>query len=131
MQGVSADLLVPILLAPLALVSLVALFLPGARAASFALLTALLGLGTAVAASHIFLSSVGAQPVGIWPGAGLSLCWLGVVGAVVLALRRHAQQFHQVDYRSHSAVTQDYRTHSAGDFWYIASKVFQHHFLAR
>ena len=87
MQGVSADLLVPILLAPLALVSLVALFLPGARAASFALLTALLGLGTAVAASHIFLSSVGAQPVGIWPGAGLSLCWLGVVGAVVLALR--------------------------------------------
>ena len=87
LPGVDASVLVPVLLIPLAVLGALALFLPGARGASFALLTALLGAGTAIAASQLSLSSVGGQPVGIWAGAGLSLYWLGLVGAVVFALR--------------------------------------------
>lgn len=82
-----AALAVPLLLAPLALLAALSVFLPGARAASFALLTSLLGFGTAVAASNLFLASSGGQVVGVWTGAALSLYWLGLVGAIVLALR--------------------------------------------
>lgn len=87
LPGVHASILVPVLLIPLALLAVVSLFLPGARGASFAFLAVLLGLGTAVASTHLFLSSVGSQSVNVWPGAGLSLAWLGLVGAVVFALR--------------------------------------------
>ncbi|HSP51851.1 MAG TPA: hypothetical protein VLO00_03055, partial [Cryobacterium sp.] len=54
---------------------------------SLALLTALLGAATAIAASQLHLTSVGGQSTGIWAGAGLSLYWLGLVGAIVFALR--------------------------------------------
>lgn len=85
--GVDADFLVPILLAPLVILVAVSLFLPGARAAGFAILTAVLGLATAVAANQLFLSSVGAESASVWAGAGLSVYWLGIVGAVLCALR--------------------------------------------
>ncbi|TFC86100.1 glycosyltransferase [Cryobacterium sp. TMT3-29-2] len=87
LPGVDASVLVPVLLIPLAVLALLALFLHGARGASFALLTALLGVGTALAASQLYLISVGGQSAGIWAGTGLSLYWLGLVGAVVFALR--------------------------------------------
>ena len=83
----AADLLVPLLLVPLAVLALAALLLPGARGAALALLAALLGLGTAIVAGSLALAAVGGQAVGIWPGAGLSLYWLGIVGAVVFAAR--------------------------------------------
>ncbi|MEO6200125.1 MAG: glycosyltransferase [Cryobacterium sp.] len=85
--GVDADFLVPILLAPLVILVAVSLFLPGARAAGFALLTAVLGLATAIAASHLFLGSIGEQATSVWAGAALSVYWLGIVGAVLCALR--------------------------------------------
>lgn len=75
-----------ILLAPLAAVVLLALFLPGARRAVPATIVALGGLVTAVAAAHLAPATAGAQSVGIWPGAGLSLYWAGLLGAVVVAL---------------------------------------------
>ncbi|MCU1444898.1 glycosyltransferase [Cryobacterium sp.] len=83
----AADLMVPLLLVPLAVLALVSLLLPGARGAASALIGALLGLGTAIGASSLSLAAVGDQSVTIWPGAGLSLYWLGIVGAVVFAAR--------------------------------------------
>ena len=87
LPGVDAFVLVPVLLVPLAALGVLALFLPGARGASFSLLTALLGAATAIAASQLHLTSIGGQTAAIWAGAGLSLYWLGLVGAVVFALR--------------------------------------------
>ncbi|TFC88768.1 glycosyltransferase family 2 protein [Cryobacterium sp. TMT4-31] len=82
-----AGYLVPLLLIPMAVLALMALLLPGARGAALALVTALLGLGTAILAGSLSVAELGSQAVGIWPGAGLSLYWLGLVGAVVFAAR--------------------------------------------
>lgn len=82
-----------VLLAPMAVVALLSLFLPGARRSVPALIVALLGLATAVAAAHLTVAASGADAVTVWPGAGLSLYWAGLVGAVVVgleALRRAA-----------------------------------------
>lgn len=81
------------LLAPLAAVVLLALFLPGARRAVPAAVLALGGLLTAVAAAHLAPATSGAAAVTIWPGTGLSLYWAGLIAAVVVgltALGRHA-----------------------------------------
>lgn len=81
------DVLIPALFAvPLAAGALLAVFLPGARRAIPALLVALLGLGTAVVSGRLLLSSVGAEAIAPWPGSGLSLYWLGLVLAVVVAI---------------------------------------------
>ena len=82
-----AGYVVPLLLIPMAVLALLSLLLPGARGAAFALLTALLGLATAIGAGLLSVASVGAEGVSIWPGAGLSLYWLGIVGGVVFAAR--------------------------------------------
>jgi GT2 family glycosyltransferase len=74
------------LLAPLAAVVLLALFLPGARRAVPAVLLALGGLLTAVAAIHLAPATSGGSSVAIWAGSGLSLYWAGLIGAVVVAL---------------------------------------------
>jgi GT2 family glycosyltransferase len=93
LSGIPAHLLVPVLLAPLAVMALLALFLPGSRRAAVLLATALLGLATAVVASHLLLSVTGSAAAAIWPGSALSLYWLGLVGAAVVgfdSLRRSA-----------------------------------------
>ncbi|WP_213814322.1 glycosyltransferase family 2 protein [Glaciihabitans sp. dw_435] len=82
----TAPVVAAVLFLPLAVVALAALFLPGSRRAVPALVLALLGFLTAVFSSHLQLSLVGSQAAGIWPAAGLSLYWLGLVGAVVIAL---------------------------------------------
>ena len=87
LPGVNAELLIPLLLAPLCALALVALFLRGSRGASFALLTAVIGFATAVAASHLSLAASGDTAVAIWTGSGLSLYWMGLVGASIFALR--------------------------------------------
>jgi GT2 family glycosyltransferase len=86
-EAAAAELMVPLLLIPLAILALVALLLPGARGAAFALLAALLGLGTGILAASLSVSTIGAQSASVWPGAGLSLYWLGIVGAVVFTAR--------------------------------------------
>ena len=75
-----------VLLAPLAAIALLALFLPGSRRAIPAMIVALLGLITAVASAQLAIAAGGAALVTPWPGAGLSLYWLGLVGAAVVAL---------------------------------------------
>ena len=83
----TAQIAIPALLAPLALLALASLFLPGSRSAMFSLIAALLGFGTAVIASHISVATLGSQDVGVWTGSALSLYWLGIIGAALFTLR--------------------------------------------
>ncbi|GAB3616013.1 hypothetical protein GCM10027416_05700 [Okibacterium endophyticum] len=85
-DGIWASLAAPILLAPLAVLAVSALFLPGSLRAAVLLVTGLLGLVTAVGAAHLSLVVDGSSTVPIWSGAGLSLYWLGVSGAAIVAL---------------------------------------------
>jgi GT2 family glycosyltransferase len=79
-------LLPAVLLAPVAALALLALFLPGARRSIPALALAAGGLATAWAAGSLQVATVGAETTGPWPGAALSLYWLGLVGAAVVGL---------------------------------------------
>jgi len=78
--------LAAVLLAPLAAIALLALFFPGARRSIPALAAAAGGLATAWLAMHVHATSLGAAVTGPWPGAPLSLYWLGLVGAAVVGL---------------------------------------------
>jgi len=77
---------VVVVLIPVAILALLSLFLPGSVRAAGCLLVALLGFGTAVAAEHIEVSIRGSQVTSVWPGAGLSLYWLGISIAAGMAL---------------------------------------------
>lgn len=79
-------ILVAIFLAPVAILALFSLFVPGSRRAMSTLLIALLGFASAVAATHIQVASIGAAPAVIWPDAALSLFWLGLLGASLVCL---------------------------------------------
>ena len=74
------------LLAPLAAIVILALFLPGSRRTLPAAALALAGLITAVVAAHLAPATSGAVSVGVWPGSGLSLYWAGLIGVVVVAM---------------------------------------------
>ena len=74
------------LLLVLGALALGALFLPGSPRAIPALGVALLGYGTAVAAAHIQVALAGSTVADIWPGAALSLFWLGLVASALVAL---------------------------------------------
>ncbi|RQP12384.1 MAG: glycosyltransferase family 2 protein [Microbacteriaceae bacterium] len=88
------ETLVPaLLLAPVAAIALLSLFLPGAGRSIPALVLAAGGLATAWLASHLDVVSVGAAVTGPWPGSALSVYWLGLVGAAIVgidAIRRAA-----------------------------------------
>lgn len=86
LPGASAAVIVTVLLAPIGVLALLALFVPGSRRAIPSLVVALLGFVTAVAGSRIEVAVFGEAAVPIWPGAALSLFWLGLVGAVIVAL---------------------------------------------
>ncbi|MBG6239570.1 GT2 family glycosyltransferase [Mycetocola sp. CAN_C7] len=91
--GLPAHILVPVLLAPLAVMALLALFLPGNGRAAVLLFVGLLGLLTAFGASHLYLTVSGSTPTAVWAGSALSLYWLGLAGAAVVgfdSLRRAA-----------------------------------------
>ncbi|MET1051320.1 MAG: glycosyltransferase family 2 protein [Mycetocola sp.] len=93
LAGLPAHVLAPVLLAPLAVMALLALFLPGSRRAAVLLFVGLLGLATAFGASHLFLALSGSTPVGVWTGSALSLYWLGLTGAAIVgfdSMRRAA-----------------------------------------
>ncbi|GIT81043.1 hypothetical protein LLS1_27120 [Leifsonia sp. LS1] len=79
-------LVVAVLLAPLGILALLALFLRGTVRAIVALVVALTGFVTAVAALHLQVAVTGGTVVPIWPGTAVSLYWLGLTGAAVLAL---------------------------------------------
>jgi hypothetical protein len=84
--GSNAALVLACVLVPFVALALLSIFLPGSRRAIPSMLIALLGFATAVVATRIELSIVGAHTASVWPGAGLSLMWLGLTGAVVASL---------------------------------------------
>jgi GT2 family glycosyltransferase len=86
MPGVVPSAVVPILMAPLAILALLALFLRGTIRAALCLVAALLGFVTAILAVHVAVSASGAYAVTLWPGAGLDLYWLGLIAAATMAL---------------------------------------------
>jgi Glycosyltransferase like family 2 len=86
LPALAAPLIVAAMLAPLALLALLALFLPGARRSVPALGLALIGFLTAVFSSHLAVSTHGSATTAIWAGSGLSLFWLGLVGASIVAI---------------------------------------------
>jgi GT2 family glycosyltransferase len=75
-----------ILLAPLVLAALAAAFLQGSSRSIPSLALAVLGFATALAASHTSFATAGASEVSLWPGAALSLMWLGIIGAATVTL---------------------------------------------
>jgi hypothetical protein len=75
-----------ILLIPLVGLALAAAFVPGSSRGIPAIVVALLGFGTAVLATGLSLTTSGSSAVTVWPGAGLSLMWLGLTGALVVTL---------------------------------------------
>jgi hypothetical protein len=81
-----APVIVAALLAPVAALAILALFLPGSTRSVPSMIIALLGFLTAAVGAHLAVSFVGSTSVTLWPGAGLSLFWLGLVGAVVTSL---------------------------------------------
>ncbi|MCU1544091.1 MAG: glycosyltransferase family 2 protein [Microbacteriaceae bacterium] len=85
-HDLAAPVIVAALLAPLAVLALLALFLPGSRRAIPAMVVALAGFATAVVAAHVQVAHVGIATAPLWPGNGLSLFWLGLIGAAVVAL---------------------------------------------
>ena len=77
---------VPLLSAPLALLALVAPLTQRWAAGIAMLIVAALGLATAFAAVGVSVSFSQSIAVPIWPGTGLSLAWLGVLGGALVAL---------------------------------------------
>ncbi|UFS57728.1 glycosyltransferase family 2 protein [Subtercola endophyticus] len=87
--GISSDtamLVAFILLAPLALLALVALFLRRGGVAAGAAFVGIVGFATAVGCTLISVSSTGSLEISLWPGAGLSLYWFGLAGAATIGL---------------------------------------------
>lgn len=76
----------PVLCAPMALLAFGAAVAPRWRAGITLLVVALAGLATAFLAVGITVSFAQGAGVAIWPGAGLSLAWVGVVGAALVTL---------------------------------------------
>jgi hypothetical protein len=74
------------LLAPIGVLALASLFVPGASRAIPAALVALLGFVTAVVATHLQAAYSAAHPSPIWPGSALSLFWMGLIAAALVAL---------------------------------------------
>jgi hypothetical protein len=86
LPGSAASIVVAALLAPIGVLALAALFVPGSRRAIPATLIALLGFATAVVATHLQVAHSAAHESPIWPGAALSLFWMGLVAASLVAL---------------------------------------------
>ncbi len=77
---------VPLLAAPIALLALVAPLTQRWAAGIALLVIAALGMATAFAAVGISVAFAQSLAVPIWPGAGLSLAWLGALGGALAAL---------------------------------------------
>ncbi|WP_198165620.1 glycosyltransferase family 2 protein [Agromyces laixinhei] len=85
-SAVDPKLLLTLLVVPLIIAALAAVLAPGIRSAVLSLGVALLGFATAVAAAVVAVAVAGPQAVQVWTGAGLSLMWLGLTLAAVIAL---------------------------------------------
>ena len=79
-------ILVAALLLPVGALALLSLFVPGTRRAIPAMMIALSGFVSAVAAAQLQVAHLGATPVPVWAGAGLSLFWLGLIASGLIGL---------------------------------------------
>jgi GT2 family glycosyltransferase len=86
LPGASTAIVVAALTLPIGALALLSLFVPGSRRAIPPLAVAFLGFATAVIGSRIDVTISGASTASIWPGAALSLFWLGLLGAAMVAL---------------------------------------------
>lgn len=86
LPGIGPTWWVPLLVAPLALLALAAPLTQRWAAGMGLLVIAALGLGTAFAAVGVSVSFEQSLPVAIWPGCGLSLAWLGMLGGALVTL---------------------------------------------
>lgn len=75
-----------VLLAPLAVLALVSTVAPRWRAGITLLVVAVSGFATAFLAVGVTVSFAQGSGVAIWPGAGLSLAWIGLTGAALVTL---------------------------------------------
>lgn len=71
-------------LAPLAILALLSLSTPRWAVGGTLVAIAVVGLASAFFAAGIFVQFAAGEPVALWPGCGLSLAWLGLVGAAVV-----------------------------------------------
>lgn len=78
MSGLPAIVIVGILLAPVALLGLLGLYVTSIRQTLTGVLLAGIGLVTAQLAPHMLFASVGSEPVALYTGSGLMLYWLGL-----------------------------------------------------
>ncbi|MFB6609567.1 glycosyltransferase family 2 protein [Agromyces sp. NPDC056379] len=85
-SAIDPKLVVTLLVVPFIVAALAAVLAPGIRGAVLSLGVALLGFATAVAAGHVAVAVAGPEAVQLWTGPGLSLAWLGLVLAAVIAL---------------------------------------------
>lgn len=77
---------VPLLAAPLALLALAAPLTQRWSAGVVLIVVTSLGIGTAFAAVGVSVAFAESLVVPLWPGAGLSLAWLGALGGALVAL---------------------------------------------
>lgn len=75
-----------VLLVPIALLAASAAAMPRWQVGLAHLALIVLGVATAVAATAVAVRFDGANALTLWPGAGLSLAWWGVVGGAILTL---------------------------------------------
>ena len=73
-----------VLLAPVGVLAVLALFTRRWLAGTVLVLIALAGLGTAFVVVGVAVSVTGSDAVAIWPGSALSLVWVGAVGAALV-----------------------------------------------
>ncbi len=88
----AAPWVLALLVAPIAALAVLALFVPGTRRSVPSMVLALLGFLTAVFAIHLQLVAVGSQTAAVWAGPGLSLYWLGLLGAAGVAIELFARR---------------------------------------
>jgi GT2 family glycosyltransferase len=86
LPAAAAPVVVVVLLAPLGILALLSPLIPGAIRGIPAMILGLLGFVTAVVCLHVQVTVVGSTASPIWPGAALSLYWLGLVGAFTVSL---------------------------------------------
>ncbi|MCU1528242.1 MAG: hypothetical protein JWP75_2005 [Frondihabitans sp.] len=86
--GSTMAVVIAVAMVPLGLLAIVSLFLPTRGRALACLALALLGYVTAVAATHLEITGVGSTTTGVWAGSGLTLYFLGLIGAAAVALDR-------------------------------------------
>lgn len=86
LPGIGPTWWVPLLVAPLALLALAAPLTQRWAAGVGLLVITALGMATAFAAVGVSVSFEQSLTVAIWPGCGLSLAWLGMLGGALVTL---------------------------------------------